>query len=174
MAAAEAAANPSPLLQVCYFNVTRIFFDITHCMDLGVFQHAVPSALAELVGPVRGFPPAAVFSGVGCGQQEARLAKATRHYRAWCKEHRLEHRAPKFTTKWVKGPYPEVSQLRSKAAEMRSNFVYWARDVCAAAAAEHGRHGHVRAEMFNAFVRVDEARRDNGAPRFLTTATAEK
>ena len=174
LAAAAAAENPSPLLQVRYFCVTRIFFDIMHCMDLGVFQHAVPSALAELVGPVRGFPPAAVFSGVGCGQQEARLAKATRHYRAWCKEHRLEHRAPKFSSKWVKGPYPEVSMVHSKAAEMRSNFVYWVRDVCAAAAAEHGPHGHVRAEMFNAFVRVDEACRENDTPRFLTAAAAEK
>ncbi len=110
-----------------------------------------------------------------CKQHYAHIYKhvqATVHYRTWCQDRRLERRAPPFTQRWVKGPFPEVSQLQAKAAEMRTNLVPWLRDVCAAAAAEHGDHGHVRAEMFNAFVRIDEACR--GSSRFLAAAAAEQ
>ena len=168
---AAAAEHPTPLLHVRHFSVDHVYFDIMHCMDLGVFQLAVPSALAELTGAVRGLQAASIFPGVDLN---ARLAAATVHYRAWCQERRLECRAPKFTTRWTQLPYPQVSQLQAKAAEMRSCLVPWMRDACAAAAAEHGDHGHVRAELFNAFVRVDEACRANGAPRFMAAAAAEK
>ena len=170
VAAAMAAPNPSPLLHIRGFSIDRVFFDIMHCMDLGVFQHAVASALSELTGAAgHGLQAASIFPGADLN---ARLAAATVHYRSWCRDRRLERRAPKFTQRWVKGPWPEVSQLQAKAAEMRTNLVPWLRDVCAAAAAEHGDHGHVRAAMFNAFVRIDEACR--GSSRFLTAEAAEE
>jgi len=167
--AAAAAPNPSPLLGIRGFSIDRVFFDIMHCMDLGVFQHAVASALAELTGAAPGFQAVSIFPGADLN---ARLAAATVHYRTWCRNRRLERRAPKFNQRWVKGPWPEVSQLQAKAAEMRTNLVPWFADVCAAVAAEHGDHGHVRAEMFSAFVRIDEACR--GSSRFLAAAAAEK
>ena len=169
MAAAMAAADPMPLLSIRGFSVDRVFFDIMHCMDLGVFQHAMASALAELTGAVRGLRAVDMFPGAVL---DDRLAAATVHYRDWCQQRRLERRAPRFSQRWVKGPFPEVSQLQAKAAEMRTNLIPWVRDVCAAAAEQHGDHGHVRAEMFNAFVRIDEACRDSS--RFLSAAAAEK
>ena len=169
--AAAAAPNPSPLLGIRGFSIDRVFFDIMHCMDLGVFQHAVASALAELTGAAPGFQAVSIFPGADLN---ARLAAATVHYRTWCRNRRLERRAPKFNQRWVKGPWPEVSQLQAKAAEMRTNLVPWFADVCAAVAAEHGHHGHVRAEMFSAFVRIDEACRGGSYSRFLAAAAAEE
>jgi hypothetical protein len=168
--AATAAPNHSPLLHIRGFSIDRVFFDIMHCMELGVFQHAVASALSELTGASRcDLQAASIFPGT---HLDARLDAATVHYRNWCRVQGLERRAPKFSQRWVKGPYPEVSQLQAKAAEMRANLVPWFRDVCAAVAEEHGEHGHVRAEMFNAFVRIDQACR--GSSRFLTAAAAEQ
>lgn len=167
LSSALAESSPSPLLQLRNFCVTRVFFDIMHCLDLGVLQLAVPSALAELVGQ-GGSLPIEIFRA---GDLAGRLAKATRHYRAWAAAHARPMRSVRFSKRWVQGPYPQITQLQAKAAELRS-MQYWMRDVCSAVAEDHGSHGHIRAKLFESLVQVDETCR--ASQRFLTAEAAQK
>jgi hypothetical protein len=170
---AAAIKHPSPLLKIRDFCISRVFFDIMHTLDLGVLQQAVPSALAELLGcnsqgAIKRLKPSAMFNG---RHIEDRLAKATKHYRAWAKRNKCAMHYVTFTKAWVEGAYPHITQYQSKAAELRS-IQYWMRDVCAESA-EHQEHehGHVRAAFFEALVQVDEICRRGG--RHLSAAAAE-
>jgi hypothetical protein len=181
---AAAGSNPSPLLKIRDFCISRVFFDIMHCLDLGVLQLAVPSALAELLGCNSAkaevqLKPSAIFEtpGLSFTPLEMRLNNATRHYREWAKSKRHSCGTPfmrnaRFTARWVEGAYPQITQLQAKAAELRS-MQYWMRDVCVESHSkhEHGSHGKVRAELFEQLVRVDETCRKGG--RHLSAAATE-
>ena len=94
---ALAAALVSPLLATPGFAVVRVLFDVMHCLDLGVYQVAIPSALAELTERPD------VFDGPTL---EQRLRQATRAYKTWCRENKVVSVARKLTKAWVEGPYP--------------------------------------------------------------------
>jgi hypothetical protein len=107
--------------------------------------------------------PSAIFETPGGPHTlETRLNNATEHYRAWAKSKRHSCGTPfmrnaRFTTRWVEGAYPQITQLSAKAAELRS-MQYWMRDVCVEShtTREHGSHGKFRAELFQQLVRVEE------------------
>ncbi len=143
LAVALAKPDPSPLVSVPGFSIWQAQFDIMHTVDLGILQVAVPSALAELTAPGGRF--------AGESLQE-RLDAATRHYRAWCREHRIPSVAKPFTRAWVDGPFPHITQLQAKAAVLRA-MAYWVREVCVEAA--EGPHGRLRAACFEALTRAD-------------------
>jgi hypothetical protein len=173
---AAAARHPSQLLKIRDFCISRVFFDIMHTLDLGVLQIAIPSALAELLGvnsqsATEKLKASSIF-GRGRCSQEQRFANATRHYKLWAKRHNLPMHYAQFSKSWTQGSYPQITQYQAKAAELRS-MQYWMRDVCveSAAAGEHGPHGQVRAQLFEAFVKVDETCRDGG--RHLLPAAAD-
>ena len=141
---AQAGARVSPLVAIPGFAIWRVFFDIMHCLDLGVLQVAIPSALAELVRP-----EANVWPG---RRVEERLAAATAAYRAWCIRHRVGAVAKRFTRQWVAGPFPQLTQAHAKASALRS-MQYWLQEVTAAHAADL--RGQLRASLFAALVRAD-------------------
>ncbi len=118
--------------------------------DLGVYQHAVASALHEL--SVRG----GLWPGATLAE---RLDAATREYRTWCRENGIVSVAKRLTPAWVQLPFPQLSQTHAKAAALRS-MVYWMRDLCVRAAADG--HSALRAGMFDAFVRADLVMRQHG------------
>jgi hypothetical protein len=154
-----------------------------HCLDLGVLQMAVTSALAELLGvnssgASHRLEPSAIFETPGGPYTlETRLNNATEHYRAWAKSKRHSCGTPfmrnaRFTPRWVEGAYPQITQLSAKAAELRS-MQYWMRDVCVQSCTtrEHGSHGTYRAELFKQLVCVDETCRHGD--RHLSADAAE-
>lgn len=181
LAAAMVAAVVSPLVLIPGFCIWRCYFDIMHTLDLGVYQHAVPAALQELilepatVGP--GGDAAAAPAPVGAGAApapvgvfpgatlEERLRSATRAYREWCRQNKIPSVVRRITTAWVTGAWPHISQQHAKAAALRS-MVYWVREVCAATVG-HSPHAGLRAALFDSFVKADCAMRRSG--RFLDT-----
>jgi hypothetical protein len=115
------AALVSPLIFIAGFHVTRVIFDMMHCMDLGMLQVLVPSVIRCMVKQKR-------FTGSVVAEQYTNAFIA---YKRWGKQNRVISMAKKrFTHKtWGTGPggYPRVSQLQAKAAAMRS-MLYWLED----------------------------------------------
>ena len=66
------------------FSIHRVFFDIMHTVDLGVYQVAVPSALAELTRRKPYF-----FAGRTLA---VRVKGASVQYKTWCVEERVQAR----------------------------------------------------------------------------------
>ena len=154
-----ALAVVSPLLLIPGFCIWRVFFDVMHCLDLGVYQLAVPSVMQELTSAPGVFPGASV---------DDRYAAAYREYRLWCKTRRVKAVIGKrFTRKvWRKSSnvYPRISQLSAKAAALRS-MTYWVDKVLR----ERANVGaEVRATMISSFVRADHVCRVSG--RHLSVA----
>ena len=151
----------SPLLLIKGFDIRRVFFDIMHCMDLGIYQYMVPSVMKELT-EVPG-----VFAGATI---DDRYAAAYRAYRVWCKQRRVKSVIGKKFKKsvWVKktkdSPYPHITQLTAKAAALRS-MTYWLCTITQAHALTDP-HSALRASMVASFVRADQICRTSG--RFLT------
>ena len=116
-----AARGATPLLGLPDFSIWDVKFDLMHCMDLGVLQVAVPSALAELTRPGGAFEGDTI---------EQRLQDATRRYRSWCSRTNCQARVKKITRAWVKLPHPQIGQVQAKAAALRA-MLPWIRDVCA-------------------------------------------
>lgn len=166
-AAVEAAGRKSELTGIPGFCIWRCAFDLMHTLDLGVLQHAVPSALQELA------------EGIGCRSAggpfaaatvEARMVEATRMYRDWCAANKITSKVRRITKAWVAGPYPSISQAHAKAAALRS-MLYWVREVCVAEATASP-HAATRAACFDSLARVDATLRRNG--RFLTDASGDE
>ncbi|MCP4242322.1 MAG: hypothetical protein GY772_17345, partial [bacterium] len=147
-AAAAGAAVVSPLLAIPGFNIWHVFFDIMHCMDLGILQSLAPSVLAELVVAGVG-----IFGGFTL---RSRLQSAYRHYRAWCQQARLDaaYVAREFTPQWIEGPFPQITMRQAKAAATRA-MLPWLLHVCSLPAALATQHGRVRAAMLEALVAGD-------------------
>ena len=114
----------SQLLLIPGFCIRRVFFDVMHCLDLGVYQVAVPSVMKELVQ----LP--GVFVG---GSIQARYSQAYREYRGWCRRRRVKSViGKKFRQKVWYGTattFPKISQLTAKAAALRS-MTYWVSNIC--------------------------------------------
>ncbi len=148
---ARAAEVVSPLLDIPGFDIWAVRFDIMHCLDLGVYQVIVSSALAELartgVGVFRGFT------------LQSRLEHATRLYRAWCKGHGVATVAKRLTVGWLGG---RITQQHAKAAAMRG-LLGWLRDVCATV--QQDEHSRLRARLLAELVDGDEILRQHAAGR---------
>ena len=86
MAMYTAAAIVSPLLLIVGFHVSRVIFDILHCLDLGVYQVAVPSALKELTKTTDVWPG---------GTIAARFKAASTDYKVWRQQKRIRSYMPK-------------------------------------------------------------------------------
>ena len=151
-----AAAIVSPLLFILGFHVSRVLFDILHCLDLGVYQVAVPSAMKELTARKDVWPGNTIA---------ARFKAASTDYKIWRKQKRIKSYTPKpFVAKaWLKHKPPRVTQLTIKGAALR-NMVTWIATVCNEHASDD--HGKLRAYMFNNFVEADRVCRSAG--RHLT------
>ncbi len=141
----------SPLLLIHGFNIRMVQFDIMHTLDLGILQHALPSALHELLRE----------GHFGAGSVHAQLKRATREYRCWCRENRVVAQAKRFTPRWVKLPYPQIGQVHAKAAAARS-MQYWMRAVCEAAAAAGTPHARARWALFWHLCSADHVMRRAG------------
>ena len=90
-----AAAIVSPLLYISGFHITRVIFDILHCMELGIYQVAVPSAMKEMT------ENAHIWSGAS---RSARFIGAFKAYSVWRKSKRVKAYTSKpFKAKvWLK------------------------------------------------------------------------
>ncbi len=149
--AQRARGNPTPLLDMPRFNIARVHFDLMHCMDLGILQVAVPSALHELTRDASVFPGRALND---------RLEAATAAYHEWCAANgHASNKARAITRPWVTLPHPQIGQLHCKAAAMRT-MAYWVRDVCAPL--QVSRAGHVRWAFFYYLCSADEVMRRAG------------
>ena len=128
----------SPLLRMPAFNIWRVQFDCMHTVDLGVLQHAIPSALQELCNDF--------FRGPNIGQ---RVAAASAAYNVWCSENKVQAKTRRITVQWVKGPWPCISQVHCKASALR-HMVGWILQVCQEASASDpgDRHARWRAAFF--------------------------
>lgn len=152
MAAYLAGVLVSPLLLIPGFHVTRIIFDVLHCLDLGIYQVAVPSAMKEFTAT------SAVFPG---STKSQRFLSAFKKYSIWRKNNRVKSYTSKpFKSKvWLKHKYPRISQLTLKGAALRS-MVYWVSTVCDDNAVDD--HSRLRALLFKSFVQADRICRTAG------------
>ena len=157
MAMMLAAALVSPLLLIPGFHVTRICFDILHCLELGVFQVAVPSFMKEMTELKRKIWPGTTLAG--------RFRHAFRAYTVWRKRNLVKaYQSKPFRVKaWRKGKYPQITQLTMKGAALRS-MVYWVSQVADSAVCDD--HSELVAYMFKCFVDADKICR--GAGRHFT------
>ena len=111
----------TPLMHIPGMHITRIVFDMMHCMELGFLQVLIPSLLACLVRYRSSRYPGHYLND--------RYASAYVKYRRWCFTNKKVKTIVRktFTSKvWNtgEGGYPRVSQLTAKAAAMRS-LMYW-------------------------------------------------
>ena len=149
------------MLRMPAFNIWRVQFDYMHTVDLGVLQHAVPSALAELCNEF--------FEGPNL---EERVRAASASYNSWCVANKVESKTRRITVQWVQGPWPCISQVHCKAAALR-RMVEWVMLVCqsASAANPNNMHARWRAAFFVRMYQADAVMRAHG--RFLDpTASA--
>jgi hypothetical protein len=152
----------SPVLLVPGFCILHVYFDIMHCLDLGVSQYTVPSAMFELAR-CNAWPG-------GTLQQQFQAAYV--EYRRWAKTHNVRAivRQPFDVKAWRKGTsFPHITQRVAKAAALRS-LVYWVAEVCTRFVDD--KHGKVRALLFKSHVRVDVLLRRAG--RVLDPAEREQ
>ena len=152
MAMMLAAAIVSPLLYICGFHISRVIFDILHCMELGIYQVAVPSAMKEMTQKNDIWPGAT---------RKARFIGAFKAYSVWRKQRRVKAYTSKpFSAKvWTKHKYPKISQLTMKGAALRS-MVYWMSETCKVNSVDD--HSKLRAFMFESFVKADKICRSAG------------
>lgn len=119
----QRAAIVSPLIFIVGFHMTRIVFDMMHCVDLGWLQVLVPSLLKNLV-------EIKWFAGENT---EARYSTAFRKYKVWAKRNKIKSLVKKrFSHKsWGTGDkgWPRVSQLQAKAAAMRSLLYFFEEEL---------------------------------------------
>ena len=124
MASYLAAAIICPLLLIPGFHIFRVFFDIMHTLDLGVFQVVMPSCLWELTSNT------SIWNE---STRAKRFAKAYAEYRGWCKTQKVKSVTKKrFNFKRFRPTaksYPMMSQVTAKAAATRS-MAYWIHEVC--------------------------------------------
>jgi hypothetical protein len=160
LATVEAVGAASELVHIPGFCIWRCAFDIMHTLDLGILQHAIPSALQELAvagGPFPGDSP------------EAQMVEATRAYHTWCAAHNVQSKVRRITKAWIAGPFPTISQKHAKAAALRS-MLYWIRDVCVVEATANP-HAAMRAAFFDSLAQADATMRRSG--RFLSVEAGE-
>ena len=130
----EKHRGTSPLLQMPAFNIWKVQFDCMHTVDLGVLQHAIPSALQELCAS------GAHFEGTTI---EQRVRAASVAYKEWCSANRVSAKARRITVHWLQGPWPSISQVHCKAAALR-RMVGWMAAVCGEASASNPGDMHAR------------------------------
>ena len=127
------------------FSLLRCWVDALHCLDLGILQSIIPSALAELVDE-------GVWVGGDRGEQYLR---AHTDYRRWCNS-RGEVPCPKFkASKWrPPGDFPMLSQGLAKG-HMTRMLQFWVRDVCIRRGITKSAHGRIRLAMLEALCLYD-------------------
>lgn len=149
----EQLARPihSPLLELPGFNLFRVAFDIMHCVDLGLLQSFIPSALWELTNSA-----APAWPG---DTRTERFAAAFADYKRWCRQNNVL--AGIRSTKWrpedwrkSNTSYPRISQQTAKGAALRS-MQYWVFQVCSRPQQLRDNHGHLRAALFSGLVQLD-------------------
>jgi len=154
-------SGTSPLLSFPGFNIWRVQFDIMHTLDLGILQHAIPSALQELCaadGPFKG------------PTIESRVQAASAAYHKWCRDNHVTTKTKRISLQWVQGPWPRISQVHCKAAPLR-RMVEWIMGVCTdVAASTDDVHVRRRAAFFISLHNCDSIMRSQG--RFLDAASA--
>ena len=159
MARYLAVAMFCPLLLIPGFHIFRVFFDLMHTLDLGVFQLVMPSCLWELTAKDY------VWKESTRGK---RFAKAYGEYRTWCKGQKVKSITKKRFTFARFRPtakcYPMMSQVTAKAAATRS-MAYWIEELCGKYAESH--HEKIRACMMHNFIKADMVCRRAG--RYFTT-----
>jgi uncharacterized membrane protein YgcG len=94
--------NASPLLALVGFDISRVFWDALHTLELGIYQVVLPSILAELTAS-----GSTVFPGATL---PLRLQRATQAYHAWARRNRVLARVKRMTPAWVQLPYPRISR----------------------------------------------------------------
>ena len=141
-----AAAAISPLLLIPGFHIWKVHFDAMHCIDLGVYQVLVPSAMKVLVRQ------RAWLGGILTHRYEGAYVA----YKKWCKDNTIRSviRRQFKQSVWEKHRYPRISQVTANAASIRS-MVYWLETVCKLAVHTATDQGRVMAGMFTRFVRFD-------------------
>ena len=135
-----------PLLEIPGFHLTRIWSDAMHCLDLGISQFTIASAVWEISEL-----PSGAFPGA---TREQRLQQMYEHYRMWCLTHGLERRGKEFRPNHFKSSnkiWPQLNQQLFKAAGIRQ-LVYWIKDVCGIDEFCRDQYGRIRFAMFLAFV----------------------
>ena len=139
-----------PLLLIPGFCIWRVFFDIMHTLDLGIYQYAIPSAMWEMTGE----GSSATWTG---RSRQIRFSKAYVSYRLWCKANKVISVTKKqFKLKRFRptaSKYPMITQVTAKAAATRST-VYWMDTICESKPAVSD-HDKIRALMFSSFVKAD-------------------
>jgi hypothetical protein len=143
----------SPLLFIPGFNVYRVVFDIMHCLELGVGQYAVASAMMTLTED-GAFPGAT---------RDDRWAKAYEEYDNWCIQNKVRSRCAKF--KWSQfhqaNDFPHITQLVMKAAALRT-FFYFLEVVCLRPQNMETQEAILRATMIHKFCELDRLLRSAG------------
>lgn len=149
-AAYLAAAIVCPLLLIPGFNIFRVFFDIMHTLDLGVYHVLLPSCLWELTSKN------ILWNSTTRGK---RFSEAYAEYRGWCKTNKVKSITKKrFSFKRFRptaGTYPTMSQVTAKAAATRS-LAYFLKAKCFEAAAKSGtRRDKLRSAMLHHIIQAD-------------------
>ena len=142
-----ARATACPLLLIIGFCIFRVFFDLMHTLDLGVYQHVIPSSIWELTSDSQVWNERS---------RQGRFQRAYGEYRAWCKGQKIKAVTKKrFHFKRFRpsaGKYPFMSQVTAKAAATRS-MAYWLNEVCQRHTTTQ--HDKLRAGMMHHFIQAD-------------------
>jgi hypothetical protein len=148
----------SPLYSILGFSHLRCWVDALHCLDLGILQSIIPSAMLELTEE-------GVWPG---GSRADRYLEAHRDYKLWCHD-RNEVPAPRFVdSKWCPdGNFPMLSQTGHQTRMMQ----FWLRDVCSRPRVTRNAHGRIRLALFEALATYDEVCSRNS--RFIVTEDLE-
>ena len=130
--------------------------DALHCLDLGVLQYVIASALVELVQE-NVWP--------GTSREECFFA-AHADYAAWCRTWGIPP-APRFVAKkfYPENDYPCLTQNMAKGAQTRW-MQYWVLDVLKRPGGNTTLHGQMRLCMFTKLCRAEDIMLDSG--RFLS------
>lgn len=154
MALMLGAALVSPLLLIPGFHISRVFFDALHCLELGIYQVAVPSFMKEVTSTNK------VFEGAN---RQSRFKSAFRSYSLWRKKHVVKAYTSKpFNHKtWLKHKYPRITQLTMKGAALRS-MIYWCNEVAQNNLDPTNDHDQMVFLMFRSFEDADKVCRAAG------------
>ena len=146
----------SPLLRIRGFNFSKVFFDILHCLDLGVYQVFIPTVLYLLTRNSNVFKASSV---------DGRYRKAYKHYRHWCRGKRdVTMIRSTFTKNTWRNTirFPRISQLQAKGAALRS-MAYWLDEVLSDYAAKtDDKRVHLQSYALQHFVQADRVTRRAG------------
>ena len=151
-----------PFFTIPGFHIWRCLIDALHCIDLGVLQHAIASALVELVD--EGVWP-------GASEQEKFFA-AHADYSAWCRA-RGEQPAPRFNHKKFspENDYACMTQNIAKGAQTRV-MQHWILEVCMRPGVRDDPHGEMRLCLFLNLCRADDIMKAND--RFISAPDLEE